>query len=391
MSAILKGIRVLEVSNFVSGPWTCQMLGEYGAEVIKIENPDGGDPFRSFSPDRYSASFRAHNFHKKSVTLDLSSEKGANVFRELAKRTDVIVENFRPGVMDKLGLGWQHLSPANPRLIYCSITGFGAAGPYVRRPAYDTVIQAISGLLGQFLSPEKPRIAGPNVADSVTALNAISGVLAALYERSQTGRGVRVEVPMLDSVVAFSTNSIAQFFATGKTPSPYQRPSQSQCFVFRCADDKMVSIHMSAPQKFWEGLLKTIGRPELARDARFETNPLRIRNFETLGEVLAPSFLTKPRKEWEQALEQNDVPYAPVNDYQELVDDPQVRERGMFFEVPHPTMGNQKCQTRPVSLHGSREFAASAPPLLGEHTDSVLREIGLSPADVDALRAAKVV
>jgi formyl-CoA transferase len=391
MSAILKGIQVLEVSNFVSGPWTCQMLAEYGAEVIKIENPDGGDPFRSFSPDRYSASFRAHNFHKKSVTLDLSSEKGADVFRKLAKHADVIVENFRPGVMDRLGLGWTHLSPANPRLIYCSITGFGSSGPYRRRPAYDTVIQAISGLLGQFLAPDRPRIAGPNVADSVTALNAVSGVLAALYDRSQTGRGVRVDVPMLDSVVAFSTNSIAQFFATGKTPSPYQRPSQSQCYVFRCADDKLISIHMSAPQKFWEGLLRTIGRPELAQDPRFETNPLRIRNFETLGEVLAPSFTAKNRKAWEAALESHDVPYAPVNDYQELMDDPQVRERQMFFDVPHPTMGDQKCQSRPVSFDGSREFAAAAPPLLGEHTDSVLRTIGFSPADVDAFRAAKVV
>ena len=389
MTAILKGIRVLEVSNFVSGPWTCQLLGEYGAEIIKIENPEGGDPFRSFSVDRYSASFRAHNFHKKSITLDLSNEKGADVFRTLAKSADVIVENFRPGVMDRLGVGWERLSAVNPRLIYCSITGFGPSGPYHRRPAYDTVIQAISGLLGQFLAPDRPRIAGPNVADSVTALNALSGVFAALYHRSQTGIGTRVDVPMLDSVVAFSTNSVAQYFATGKTPSPYQRPSQSQCFVFRCADDRLLSIHMSAPQKFWEGLLKTIGRPELANDPRFETNPSRIKNFEALGEVLAPSFLAKPRKDWEKALELSDVPYAPVNDYEDLVNDPQVRERQMFFDVPHPTMGNQKCQSRAVSFNGHREFDAAAPPLLGEHTDSVLRQFGYSPEDIEALRAAE--
>lgn len=387
MSEILKGIRILEVSNFVSGPWACQMLAEYGAEVIKIETPKGGDPFRSFSENQYSASFCAHNFHKKSVSIDLSTKEGADVFRRLAATADVVVENFRPGVMDRLGLGWNDLKTLNPRLIYCAISGFGPSGPYQHRPAYDTVIQAISGLLGQFLAPDNPRIAGPNVADSVTSLCATSGVLGALYARERSGMGMRIDVPMLDAVIAFATNPIAQYFATGRTPDPYQRPSQSQCFVFKCADGRMISIHMSAPQKFWEGMLKTIGHPELDADPRFNSNRNRILNFEELGQVLAPHFLTKPRAEWEALLEKNDVPYAPVNDFEDVENDPQVQHLKTIISAVHPQMGLQKCIGRPVYYNGSRDFAAAAPPVLGEHTDAVLSEVGFSEGELAKMRA----
>jgi crotonobetainyl-CoA:carnitine CoA-transferase CaiB-like acyl-CoA transferase len=387
MSEILKGIRVLEVSSFVSGPWACQTLAEYGAEVIKIENPKGGDPFRSFSENQYSASFCAHNFHKKSLSIDLSNAQGVDAFRRLVTNADVVVENFRPGVMDRLGIGWEDLKRINPSLIYCAISGFGPSGPYKHRPAYDTVIQAISGLLGQFLAPDNPRIAGPNVADSVTSLCAVSGVLGALYARERSGTGMRIDVPMLDAVIAFATNPIAQYFATGKTPGPYQRPSQSQCFVFKCADDRMISIHMSAPQKFWEGMLKCIGRPELDSDPRFNSNRNRILNFEVLGDVLAPSFLAKTRAEWEALLDRNDVPYAPVNDFEDVENDPQVQHLGTILNTTHPQMGPQKCIARPVYYNGSREFSVAAPPLLGEHSESLLLEVGFSLDEIAALRA----
>lgn len=391
MSEILKGIRVLEVSSFVSGPWACQMLAEYGAEVIKIESPKGGDPFRTFSENMYSASFCAHNFHKKSVSIDLTTSQGAEIFRQLAATADVLIENFRPGVMDKLGIGWNNLNTINPKLIYCGISGFGPSGPYKHRPAYDTVIQAVSGLLGQFLAPENPRIAGPNVADSVTSLCAVAGVLGALFARERSGKGMRVDVPMLDAVIAFSTNPIAQYFATGRTPDPYQRPSQSQCFVFECADEKQISIHMSAPQKFWEGLLTCIEQPELNEDPRYSTNRNRIQNFNELGETLAPFFKLKPRSEWERLLEDQDVPYAPVNDFAEVELDPQVQFLKTIVEFTHPTMGTRRCVNRPVYFNGSRQFEGSAPPVLGEHTDIILREIGLTNSDIDALRARKAI
>jgi crotonobetainyl-CoA:carnitine CoA-transferase CaiB-like acyl-CoA transferase len=391
MSRILADVRVLEVCNFVSGPWACQMLAELGADVVKIENPRGGDPFRTFSPDGYSPAFCAHNRHKRSVTLDLANAGAAQAFRRLAETADVVVENFRPGVMDKLGIGWDALSAVNPRLVYCSVSGFGPTGPYRDRPAYDTVIQALSGVLGQFLPPDNPRIAGINIADSVAALCAVIGVLGGLVHRERTGRGTHVDVPMLDALVAFSTNPIAQFFATGTTPGPYQRPAHSQCFVFECADRRKISVHMSAPHKFWLGLLRTIGRPELDRDPRFDSNPKRIANFDELGVTLAPSFRQRERADWERLLAENDVPYAPVNDYEELVRDPQVIHQRIFTDLDHPTKGRTVNIARPCFFDGERAFGERPPPTLGEHTDEVLLAAGLAKNELDALRAAKAI
>jgi formyl-CoA transferase len=367
------------------------MLAEYGADVVKVENPKGGDPFRSFAPNLYGPTFCAHNRHKRSVTLDLSTTEGAAAFRRLAEKSDVLVENFRPGVMDRLGLGYGVLSKLNPRLIYCAISGFGPSGPYQHRPAYDTVIQAISGLLGQVLAPDHPKISGPNFADSVSSLYALSGVLAALFEREQTGRGRRVDVPMVDTMIGFLTNPIGQYFATGSTPEPYQRPSHSQCFVFRCADGRMISIHMSAPQKFWEGMLRAVGRPELRDDPRFSNNPLRIKNYDELGEVLAPSFLTKSREEWERILEESDVPFAPVNDFGDVFNDPQVRHLGTLEETQHPKMGAVKGLARPVFFDGAREFDRRPPPTLGEHTDQVLAEVGYASDEIATMRNKQII
>jgi crotonobetainyl-CoA:carnitine CoA-transferase CaiB-like acyl-CoA transferase len=386
MSRPLHGVRVLESSNFVSGPYTCQMLAEYGADVVKVENPKGGDPFRGFAANLYGPTFCAHNRHKRSITIDLTKPEGANVFRRLAATADVLVENFRPGVMDKLGLGYAELAKINPKLIYCAISGFGPSGPYRHRPAYDTVIQSISGLLGQVLPPNNPKITGPNFADSVSSLYAVSGIMAALFTRERTGRGHRVDVPMVDTMIGFLTNPISQFFSLGVTPDPYQRPSHSQCFVFRCADDRMISIHMSAPQKFWEGMLKAIERPELKDDPRFLTNPLRIKHYHELGEIIAPSFLAKPRSEWERLLETHDVPYAPVNDFAELVQDAHMQHLGTFVTTEHPKMGTINGLARPVFYDGARDFDTKPPPMLGEHTDEVLAEIGFSVDQIKLFR-----
>lgn len=391
MSAVLNGVRVLEAANFVSGPYACQMLAEYGADVLKVENPNGGDPFRNFSTNRYSPTFCAHNRHKRSITLDLSKPEGAALFRKIAAGVDVVVENFRPGVLDRLGIGYSSLAEQNPRLIYCAISGFGPTGPYRHRPAYDTVIQALSGLLGQYLTPDNPKIAGPNFADSVSSLYAVSGILGALYEREHTGRGRRVDVPMIDTMIGFLTNPIQHFFAHGTTPDPYQRPSHSQCFVFRCADDRMISIHLSAPQKFWESLIQVIDRPELKQDERFLTNPLRIKNYQELGRVLEPSFARKPRDAWAKLLEDNDVPFAPVNDFDDVLRDPQVQHLGTITEARHPHMGAVKGLTRPVFYDGERQFATRPPPMLGEHTDEVLRGIGLSDSEIATLHDNKTV
>lgn len=384
--SILSGVRVLEASNFVSGPYACQLLAELGAEVIKVENPKGGDPFRNYTPDGYSAAFCAHNRHKKSITLNLSNPAGVEVFQALARKVDVLVENFRPGTMDRLGLGWEQLSAINPKLIYCSITGFGPDGPYRHRPAYDTVVQALSGLLSQFLEPDRPKITGPNVADAVTGLYAAYGVLGALYEREKSGRGHLVEVPMLDAVISFATNSIAQFFRNGQTPSPYQRPAASQCFVLPCADGKLISVHLSTPPKFWEALLQAIGRPELAADARFDSAGQRIKNYDVLLEELGRSFVKKKQVEWIVVLERLDVPFAPVNDFAAVVEDPQVKHLGTIIQMEHPRMGSVKGINSAVHYDRQREANRMAPPMLGEHNDEVLREAGFSAGDIMRLR-----
>lgn len=388
---VLKGIRVLECCNFVSGPWTGQMLGEFGAEVIKIENPRGGDPFRSHTPDNYSPVFCAHNRHKKSVTLDVGKPEGAAAFRKLAQSADVVVENFRPGVMDKLGVGWNELSKINPRLIYCAISGFGPTGPYSRRPAYDTVIQAMGGLLDQTLIPENPQITGPNYADSITAMCAVQGILGALFERERSGKGHRVDIPMIDAMTAFLTHPATLYFATGMTPDPFYRPARSQCFVFRCADDRYIAVHMSSPQKFWEAMLTAIGRPELNNDPEFSSIGKRIENFQKLGAAIAPSFLTHDRSTWEQRLQECDVPFAPVNDFEDLASDPQIKHLNSFFDVTHPLKGTAKSTARPVFYDGHREFEAAAAPMLGEHTDEVLQEAGYSTDEIAAWRAAEIV
>jgi crotonobetainyl-CoA:carnitine CoA-transferase CaiB-like acyl-CoA transferase len=391
MTVVLEGIKVLEIASFVSGPWAAQMLAELGAEVIKVESPDGGDPFRNFSPDGYSSAFCAHNMHKKSITIDLGKSEGRDLLKRLVANFDVLIENFRPGVMDKRQLGWTQLSKINPQLVYCSISGFGADGPYRDRPAYDTVIQALSGVLDQFLATDRPKIAGPNVADSVTSLCAVIGILGALFERQRTNRGHYVEVAMIDSLVAFATNAIAQYLKTGVNPGPYQRPANSQCFVFRCSDNKLIAIHMSKPEKFWRGLLAAVNRPNIADDQRFADNRSRILNYEELGAVLSEIFATRTRSEWSAALEANDVPYATVNKFDEVIADPQVIHRKIVLDMEHPSKGRVRGISRPVVFDGSRDFKASAPPVLGEHTDEVLTASGLSGQELRTLKEKKVI
>jgi len=388
---VLEGIRVLECCSFVSGPWAAQMLAEWGAEVVKVENPRGGDPFRSHTTDHYSPVFCAHNRHKKSISLDVGTSQGAEILRKLARDADVVLENFRPGVMDRLGVGWDRLSADNPRLIYCAISGFGPTGPYSKRPAYDTVVQAMGGLLHQTLPSDDAQITGPNYADSIASLFAVQGVLSALYHRERTGKGMRVDVPMIDTMISFLTHPATLYFATGETPDPYFRAARSQCFVFRCEDGRMLSVHMSSPQKFWEAMLRAIERPELANDERFLTPFKRVANFHELGRVLAPSFLTATRDVWEDRLRANDVPYAPVNDFEALAKDPHVLSQNIFCDVSHPEKGPTKSIARPVRIDGDNAFDAAGAPMLGEHTDEILTSIGCSSAEIAGWRSAGII
>lgn len=391
MNRLLDGVRVLELGNFISGPYAGQLLAEMGAEVIKIEKPDGGDPFRSFSKNMLSPQFYGYNRGKRSVTVDLNNPAGRDLLLRLADQADVLLENFRPDVMDRLGVGWDVLHARNPRLIYCNISGFGPDGPYAKRPAYDTVAQSMSGFFSQLLDPDRPRIAGPAIADAISGLYAAFGIASALAARTRDGVGHRLDVPMVEVMAAFSADPLAQYFANGRAPGPYERASVSQSFALRCADGKLIGLHLSSPPKFWESLLAAIERPDIGRDPRFAERSGRTRNFNALCDVLGEAFATRPRAEWEERLRRHDVPHAPIYDFSEVERDPQIVHLGTFFTQDHPQLGPLRGVQGPVWCDRAREVPELPPPALGEHTDEQLRGAGYSDSELAELRAAGVV
>jgi formyl-CoA transferase len=296
----------------------------------------------------------------------------------MADGADVLIENYRPGVMEKLGLGWDTLSRSNTRLIYCSVTGFGREGPYRHRPAYDSVASALSGFFNQTMFPDSPQVVGPAISDAVTGLYAVYGVLGALYEREKTGRGRLVDVTMVDSMIAFLRQPFESYFDTGTTPDLLERPSYSTAFALQCSDDKLLAIHVSTPEKFWQALVEAAERTELKDDPRFSSRERRIENFRALTAELRPTFRLRPRAEWMARLDQRDVPFAPINDFQDVEDDPQIRQLGTFAVYEHPVHGRMKTINRPVSYDRQARSPAKAPPMLGEHSDEVLDDYGIA-------------
>ncbi len=391
MTEVLKGVRVVELGTMITAPLAGMMLADLGAEVIKVEHPEGGDPFRSFRGGFYSPHFVAYNRGKRSVKLDLRNEAGRDVLRKLLGRADILLENYRAGVMERLGLSDAALTATNARLIHCSITGFGASGPYSGRPAYDSVGLALSGIASLFLDPKEPQAAGPTIPDNATGMYAAYGILGALYERERTGRGRRIEVNMLEAAISFIPDPFANHTQLGIENDPLTRVASSHSFAFRCADGKLLAIHLSSQAKFWEGLLTAIERPDLGADPRFASRDQRITNFalltRTLGEVLA----TKPRAAWMTLFEANDVPFAPVHNIPDVIDDPQVKHLQTFRTLTHPTEGSITAIRRPVRIDGGRDGSELPAPTFGEHTDVVLKELGYADADIAALRKSKVI
>lgn len=385
MARVLKGIRVLELGTFITGPCAAMMLADLGAEVIKIEQPGMGDPFRGYQGSLYSPHFQAYNARKRSVALNLKSPDAPQVLQRLIATADVFIENYRPGVLDKLGCGWPALQAMNPRLVYCSVTGFGASGPYVDRPCYDTVAQGLSGYLSQTLDARHPHIVGPAVADTVSAMYAAYGILGALVERGSTGIGRRVEIAMLDSMIAFGGAAFSAYFAEGKVPGPDSRPRGSQSYALRCSDDKLVALHLASVDKFFKALTVAIGRPELADDARFCSVMARQANYEVLTAELQFSFGTRPLAEWSACLLANDIPHAPVSSLDEVYADEQVQHNGIFINLHHPTQGEVMNTQRPVLYDGDRDAGALPPPTLGEHSEQVLEELGFDAAAVASM------
>src|SRR5580693_8770461 len=279
LEAALSGIRIVEQGTFITGPCAGMMLADLGADVIKVESPEG-DPYRSYQGDQYSPHFQAYNRNKRSIALDLKQAAERVVFDGLVREADVFIQNFRPGTAIRLGAGPERLCVINPGLIYTSISGFGSSGPYAERPSYDSVAQALSGFLSVVVDSDRPRFLGPALADAITGIYAAYGVLGALVQRGRTAQGSLVEVSMLEAMAHFAVEPFAAFFALGTTPTSSDRPRLAQAYILRTSDRRLIALHLSSLDKFWDGLMIALNAPELGLDARFNTRQARITNYE---------------------------------------------------------------------------------------------------------------
>lgn len=377
MKDALEGILVIELGTVLTAPLAGMMLADLGARVIKVEHPNGGDPFRRHAGKLYSPHFSSYNRNKESIQLDLQSASGKADLQLLLARADVLLENYRPGVMARLGLTEAALKEINPRLVWCSITGFGASGPYRDRPCYDAVALGMSGLASQMLDPEQPAMSGPTISDNITGMYASYGILGALMRRVRSGEGARVEVNMLEASIAFSPEGFAQYTRLGVTPQPQTRVAISQSYAFTCADQRLLTVHLSSVEKFWHAFVEVIERPALLGDERFLTPELRTRNYALLGQEAAATFRTRPRGQWCQRLAEREVPFAPVYTVPEVMDDPQVRQLQTFYQIDHPEHGPMTGIHRPVTMNGERGPCTRPAPVLGEHDSTIRAEFGL--------------
>jgi crotonobetainyl-CoA:carnitine CoA-transferase CaiB-like acyl-CoA transferase len=370
---LLKGVRVVEVGGFITGPLAAMILAEYGADVIKVERPDGGDPFRSHTRGGYSPAFQAHNRNKRSMVADYAKPEGLKVLQALVRTADVFVNNNRPGVAEKLGFGYAQLHEVNPRLVYCAISGFGADGPYAERPAFDNVGQALSAWMSRHRRDDDPRVIGPAISDPATSFYATSAILAALFERSSSGKGRLVEVNMLEATIALNLEPLAYYFDRGEPQPLFQRGGASQAYNLVCKDGKCVALHMSSPDKFWQSLCRVIERPEWAQT--YAQRADRARDYEKIAFELKKIFAARSRAEWMARLEREDVPFAPELGVQDLEKDAQVQHLGTIYELTHQNHGKVRAQHRPAKVDGSREIDFRPPPDLGEHTEEILAEL----------------
>ena len=391
MSGALSGIKIIEFASYVTGPFASQMLADMGAEVIKIEEPQRGDPFRGWGERNYSATFCSLNRNKKSLTLDLRRDEAREIVLKLAATADVMIENFRPGVMDKRRLGYDDVRTVNPRIVYCSITGFGSKGPYRDMPGYDTIGQARSGLLSLLTDPDKPQGMGISFSDHLTGMYACYGILAALMHRMMTGEGQKVETSLLRASVSFIAENAARYFETGHVPRRKHRTTTAGVFAFVDREGRPFILHMSSPDKFWHALFRVVGKPEWIDDARFNNRKGRIANYDTLSQAMQEIFARGERDDWLKQLIENDVPAAPLNTLDEVFEDPQVRGYGFPVDVDHPKMGKVKMVGNAVEMSRTPPKIDRPPPVLGEHADEILTALGYSEVKLAEFREKGII
>jgi crotonobetainyl-CoA:carnitine CoA-transferase CaiB-like acyl-CoA transferase len=403
MAGPLSHIRVLDLSRVLAGPWAGQNLADLGAEVIKVERPGAGDDSRAFGPpwikDRAgrdtkdSAYFTSANRGKKSVTVNIAHPEGQALVRELAARSDVLIENFKYGDLARYGLAWEDARRVNPRLIYCSITGFGHTGPYRERPGYDFMIQGMGGMMSVTGEPDgAPMRAGVPVADIITGMYASIAICAALAHRAESGVGQHLDLALLDSQIALLAYQNTNYFATGEPPKrignlhpnivPYQPfRTRDGDVILACGNDNLF-------RRFCEAA----GCAELAADSRFATNGLRVQNRAELTRRLEEIFLQRSTREWVELLEAAGVPNGPINNIAQVFEEPQVKARGVRIELDHPVAGKLSSVASPMRFSATPLACDRAPPVLGEHTEEVLRGLlGKSGEEIERLRGLGVI
>ena len=392
--SVLSGVRVVEQGTFITGPCAGMMLADLGADVIKVEGPEG-DPYRSYQNGLYSPHFQAYNRNKRGIACDLKLPGDRALFDQLVTSADVYIQNFRPGTADRLGAGWRRLHGLNPRLVYCSISGFGGDGPYVERPSYDSVAQALSGFLSVVVDEERPRFLGPALADAITGIYAAYGILGVLLERARTGQGRLVEVSMLEAMAHFAVEPFAAYFALGTVPKSSDRPRLAQAYILRTSDGRLLAIHLSSLEKFWQGLTTALEADELNRDARFAARLARIEHYEALGAELDRRFRQRTLADWSARLSANDVPFAPINGIDAVVEDPQARHLGLVVPVDAAREGGRQAVRPALQIDGTRAASVSAAPLLNQHGDAIRAALArdggwpaATPPDTGARRAA---
>ena len=393
---LLEGIRVLDLSRIIAGPFCSQILGDMGADVIKVEQPGSGDETRTWGPpfaNGEAVYFFCVNRNKRSVTINLKDPRGQGILRELVKRSDILLENFKPGTLTKLGLDYEMLRQENPRLIYCAISGFGRTGPYADRGGFDVIAQAVGGLMGITGDPDGPPVkVGVAMTDIATALYAHGAILAALYAREQTGVGQRIDTSLLETQIAALINIASSYLNGGELPKkwgtahtnivPYQ--------AFRTKDGYL--ILGGATDRLWIRLCEALELPALAHDPEYATNEQRVRYRAQIVRLLEERLATKTRQEWEAILAPTGVPCGSINRMDEVFADPQVQHLGIVLEADHPQTGLIRMVRNPVTFSEMPVDLRHVPPRLGEHTEEVLRELlGYTAAQVGSLRAAGVV
>ncbi len=390
----LESIRVVDLTRTIAGPFCTQLMGDMGADIIKIEEPTHGDETRSWPPfwNSESTQFLSFNRNKRSVAVNLKSTPGVQFVLDLAATADVFIESFRTGALDRLGLGYDAVKQRNPRIVYCSISGFGRTGPLAEKPGYDLIIQAYSGLMSLTGDPNgPPQRVGFSLVDLFTGTLAYGSILTALYHRHETGQGQWIDTSLLDGQVAALSYHATGYMATGVEPHrlgsahpslvPYQTfPSSDGYFILGCANDGL-----------WTRLCGAIARPDLLDDPRFKTNTLRVQHRDACVNLLSDHFLAQPAARWVETISQAGVPCGPINTVSQVVNDPQVHARNMISSLPHPEVPDLRVPGPPMKLQSTPPILRRPPPLLGQHTEEILQELGYSQEQMNELRRADAI